>query len=209
MQEPEALNGARGTGAEGDAGLPSAPPIVEDLRPSLYHGEKGAEYQNYIVLHDTEGSDKPASVIDSWDLSGALSAAHFVIGADGSIHQCVPLDVIAHHAEYGDAEHNRDYATPEDGRDDKAGAVWIGDWAPDYGMNAYSIGIELVHASGSGPYPQAQLEALDALIAYIDAYYDFESTIIDHKTWRSGSSDTSPEFAEHLYSYQTTRKHAR
>jgi N-acetyl-anhydromuramyl-L-alanine amidase AmpD len=74
-------------------------------------------------------------------------------------------------------------------------------------MNAYSVGIEMVHVGGSGYYPEEQLEALDSLIAYIDAYYGFESTIIDHKAWRSGNSDTSPEFADYLYNYQTIRKH--
>lgn len=54
---------------------------------------------------------------------------------------------------------------------------------------------------------EAQLDALDALIAYIDDYYGFESEIIDHKAWRSGNSDTSPEFADYLESYQTKRIH--
>lgn len=69
------------------------------------------------------------------------------------------------------------------------------------------MGIELVHVGGAGEYPQAQLEALDALIAYIDAYYGFESAVTDHKAWRSGNSDTSPEFAAYLNNYQTTRTH--
>ena len=60
-------------------------------------------------------------------------------------------------------------------------------WAQDYGMNSYSVGIEMVHVGGEGAYPEVQLEALDDLIAYIDAYYGTESTIIDHKAWRSGT----------------------
>ena len=67
----------------------------------------------------------------------------------------------------------------------------------------------MVHVGGSGDYPAAQLEALDALIAYIDAYYGNESQIIDHKAWRSGNSDTSPEFATYLENYQNRRKHAQ
>ena len=74
-------------------------------------------------------------------------------------------------------------------------------------MNSYSIGIEMVHVGGSGDYPEAQLEALDGLIAYIDTYYGFESEIIDHKAWRTGNSDTSPEFAEYLANYQDHRTH--
>lgn len=65
----------------------------------------------------------------------------------------------------------------------------------------------MVHVGGSGDYPEAQLEALDGLIAYIDAYYGFESEIIDHKAWRTGNSDTSPEFAEYLANYQDHRTH--
>ena len=75
-------------------------------------------------------------------------------------------------------------------------------------MNAYSVGIEMVHVGGEGAYPEAQLEAVDALIAYIDAYYGFESEIVDHKAWRTGNSDTSAEFADYLANYQSSRVHA-
>ena len=159
--------------------LRAALDIVEDYRPGFDHGEKGPEHQKYIMLHDTEGESAPQDVVDFWDGNGNLVAAHFVVGRDGSIVQCVPLDRIAHHAGFGDAGH----------------------------MNSHSVGIELVHVGGAGEYPQAQLEALDALIAYIDAYYGFESAVTDHKAWRSGNSDTSPEFAAYLNNYQTTRTH--
>ena len=182
--------------------------ISEDYRDEFVHGEKGSMYQRYIVLHDTEGEADPASVVSSWDGSDKGVAAHFIVGKDGSIVQCVPLDNIAHHAGYGDAGHNDMYGVPEDGRDDMVGTTPIGDWAPDYGMNSYSVGIEMVHIGGSGDYPEEQLQALDNLIAYIDAYYGSESTIIDHKAWRSGNSDTSPEFAGYLENYQNHRTHA-
>lgn len=45
------------------------------------------------------------------------------------------------------------------------------------------------------------------LIAYINAYYGFESEIIDHKAWRSGNSDASKEFAKYLANYQDHRTH--
>ena len=181
--------------------------LTEDYRASFSHGSKGAEFQKYIVLHDTEGESDAASVISWWDSNGKGVAAHFVVNKDGSIVQCVPLDEITHHAGFGDAGHNAKYGVEDESRDDKVGTVPIGDWAPDYGMNSYSIGIEMVHVGGSGDYPKAQLEALDALIVYIDAYYGFESTIIDHKAWRSGNSDTSPEFATYLANYQDHRTH--
>lgn len=181
--------------------------IVEDYRAGFDHGEKGPAHQKYIMLHDTEGESGPRDVVDFWDGNGNLVAAHFVVGKDGSIVQCVPLDRIAHHAGFGDTGHNALYGVEDESRDDRLGTVSIGSWASDYGMNSFSIGIEMVHVGGSGEYPEAQLEALDALIAYIDAYYGFESQIIDHKAWRSGNSDTSPEFAAYLANYQTARTH--
>lgn len=181
--------------------------ITEDYRESFVHGEKTAGFQRYIVLHDTEGESNGESVVQYWDDNGAGVAAHFIVNKDGSIVQCVPLDAIAHHAGYGDTGHNEAFAIAEDGRDDMVGTVPIGDWASDYGMNAWSIGIEMVHVGGEGDYPIEQLEAVDALIAYIDAYYGFESAIIDHKEWRSGNSDTSPEFEEYLANYKEFRSY--
>lgn len=182
--------------------------ISQDVRSSFIHGDKPAEFQKYIMLHDTEGTSSASSVIDWWDSNGAGVAAHFIVNTDGSIVQAVPLDKITHHAGYGNAGHNDEFGVIEDGRDDMVGTTPIGSWAPDYGMNGSSIGIELVHVGGSGDYPQAQLDALDALIAYMDAYYGFESPITDHKAWRTGNSDTSPEFAPYLENYQATRTHA-
>ena len=182
--------------------------LTEDYRSSFDHGDKSAAYQKYIMLHDTEGDSSPQSIVDWWDSNGNLVAAHFIVGKDGSIMQCVPLDRIAHHAGYGDAGHNASFGVEDESRDDKLGTTSIGSWAPDYGMNSYSVGIEMVHVGGgSDDYPEAQLEALDALIAYIDAYYGFESEIVDHKAWRTGNSDTSSEFATYLANYQSTRTH--
>ncbi|MEE0705674.1 MAG: N-acetylmuramoyl-L-alanine amidase [Adlercreutzia sp.] len=179
--------------------------IHEDYRDSFVHGDKPASCQKYIVLHDTEGDGSAQDTIDWWDSNGNLVAAHFIVNKDGSIWQCVPLDKIAHHAGYGDTGHNERYGTSDESRDDMRGSVPIGSNFADYGMNSFSIGIEMVHAGGE--YPEAQLEAVDQLIAYIDAYYGFESTIIDHKAWRSGNSDTSAEFAPYLRSYQSKRTH--
>ncbi|MBQ9067477.1 MAG: N-acetylmuramoyl-L-alanine amidase, partial [Eggerthellaceae bacterium] len=181
--------------------------IAEDYRASFVHGDKGAQYQKYIVLHDTESEADAYSVIGYWDGNGAGVAAHFVVNKDGSVVQCVPMDKITHHAGFGDTGHNASFGVEDESRDDKVGTTPIGDWAADYGMNSYSIGIEMVHVGGSGYYPEEQLQAVDALIAYIDSYYGFQSTIIDHKEWRSGNSDTSPEFAGYLANYQDHRTH--
>ncbi|MDO4290798.1 MAG: peptidoglycan recognition family protein, partial [Eggerthellaceae bacterium] len=141
--------------------------LTEDYRASLSHGSKGGEFQKYIVLHDTEGNMSPQETVNWWDGNGNLVAAHFVVGKDGSIVQCVPLDEIAHHAGFGDTGHNASFGVDDESRDDKLGTTPIGSWAADYGMNSYSVGIEIVHVGGEGDYPAAQLEALDALIAYI------------------------------------------
>lgn len=182
--------------------------ITEDYRSDFNHGEKGASYQKYIVLHDTEVNSSAASIVNSWGSSGNKVASQFIVNKDGSIVQCVPMDAIAHHAGYGDAGHNSEYGVPEDGRDDKKGTTKApSKGITDYGMNSYSIGIEIVHVGGQGAYPEAQLEAIDGLIAYIDAYYGNESTIIDHKMWRSGNSDTSAEFVTYLANYRDHRTH--
>ena len=177
--------------------------IIQDIRWQLSHGSKPAQYQKYIVLHDTEGGGSPQNVIDGWASTGQRVAAHFVVGKDGTVVQCVPMDNIAHHAGYGNRGYNAQFGVPEDGRDDKRGTS-----SYDYGMNGYSIGIELVHEGWSGErYPEAQLDALDRLIAYIDSYYGFQSTIIDHKMWAYGNSDTSAEFAGYLANYRSKRAH--
>ena len=181
--------------------------LTEDYRAEFAHGRKGAEYQKYIVLHDTEMDSDAQNVIDYWDGNDSGVAAHFIVNKDGSIMQCVPLDSIAHHAGFGDTGHNRQFGVEDESRDDKVGTVGIGNWARDYGMNSHSIGIEIVHVGGSSGYPEAQLNALDNLIAYIDAYYGKKSSIIDHKAWRTGNSDTSREFATYLANYQDHRTH--
>lgn len=181
--------------------------LVEDFYDEFDHGQKGADYQRYIVLHDTEGTGDPENVVSWWASNGNLVAAHFVIGTDGHIVQCVPLDRIAHHAGYGNTGNNEAFGIAEDGRDDMLGSSPIGSAYADYAMNAWSIGIELVHVGGAGDYPEEQLQALDDLIAYIDAYYGFESEITDHKAWRTSNSDTSKEFAGYLANYQDHRTH--
>ena len=194
---------------EGKSRLPSAADlsITEDFRAGFDHGPKSAANQRYIVLHDTEDDSDAAAIIDWWDSNGNRVAAHFIVNRDGSIWQCVPLDRIAHHAGYGDTGHNDRYGITEDGRDDMAGSTPIGGAYGDYAMNAWSVGIEMVHVGGEGDYPEAQLDAVDDLIARIDDYFGFESEIIDHKAWRSNNSDTSPEFADYLQSYQRSRRH--
>jgi N-acetyl-anhydromuramyl-L-alanine amidase AmpD len=214
INDVSAGSGSNGSGA---ASIEQGP-TAEELKASLdltemyydelSHGEKGPAHQRYIMLHDTEGGGSPEGVISGWLNSGSRVAAHFVVGRDGHMAQCVPLDCIAHHAGFGDTGHNELYGVEDESRDDRIGTVPIGSWASDYGMNSYSIGIEMVHEGARGEgYPEAQLAAIDKLIAYIDAYYGFESRIIDHNDWRSGNSDCSQEFQGYLANYQDHRTH--
>ncbi len=191
--------------------------VVEDFRDAFVHGEKGPASQRYVVLHDTDGACDGAAVVDGWEADGRGVAAHFVIDTDGTVTQCVPLDAIAHHAGYGDTGHDELFDVPEDGRDDAGPGAGddsqpLGPDYADYGMNAHSIGVELVHVGDPGEeYPETQLVALDGLIAYLDARYRelgcAPSEIIDHKMWRTTNPDTSPEFADYLASYRATRVH--
>ena len=41
--------------------------IVEDYRAEFSHGPKGADYQRYIMLHDTESDADPLTIVDYWD----------------------------------------------------------------------------------------------------------------------------------------------
>lgn len=180
--------------------------IIEDMRDEFSHGEKGARFQKYIVLHDTESQADASTIVEYWDQANKGVAAHFIVNRDGSIIQCVPLDKIAHHAGFGNTGNNARYDVTDESRDDKVGSTPIGGGMDDYGMNSYSIGIEMAHAAGQD-YPEAQLLAVDALIAYINDYYGFESRIIDHKDWRTGNSDTSKEFTEFLMRYKLNGTH--
>ena len=161
--------------------------LAERMYDDLDHGPKPADCQRYVVLHDTEGGGEPEDVIDWWESNGNLVAAHFVVGKDGHVAQCVPVDRIAHHAGFGDAGHNKRFGVTDGSRDDRRGTSPIGSEHPDYGMNSYSIGIEMV--------------------LYAEKGLDDAGRIIDHKTWRIGNSDTSAEFAGYLANYRDHRTH--
>jgi N-acetyl-anhydromuramyl-L-alanine amidase AmpD len=158
------------------------------------------------VLHDTEGGGTAPNIIDYWAGNGNRVAAHFIVQRDGQIWQCVDMEHIAHHAGYGNIGHNKKFDVTDESRDDKKATASPTRYLPDYGMNSYSIGIEMIH-QGNQSYTTAQLKSLDKLIAYIDVYYGKELTIIDHKMWRIGNSDTSPAFATYLENYRDHRSY--
>lgn len=174
------------------------------IHDSFVHDEKPASRQKYIMLHDTEELLDPLGIVDFWlNHNGGEVATHFVVGRDGSIAQCVPLNRVAYHAGSAPVGYNERF-----GVGDRTSG------SEDYGMNSYSIGIEICHVGTTGTghdiepdYPAEQLEALDKLIAYIDAYYGSEAEIIDHKTWTPGNPDCSAEFEPYLANYRSSRTH--
>ena len=181
--------------------------IVQMIYPQLSHGAKPAHRQKYIVMHDTEGIAPPENAVYGWVASGNYIAAHFVIGLDGKVVQCVPMDNIAHHAGWGGIGFNARFGVSDESWDDRRGTAG-NRYSDSYGMNSFSIGIELIHVGAShSPYPEAQLRALDGLIAHIDNYYGFESQIIQHKDWTPGNSDCSNEFQPILANLRRTRTH--
>lgn len=176
---------------------------------SFIHDSKPSQYQEYIMLHDTEELLDPMGIVNMWrSRNDGEVATHFVIGRDGSVVQCVPLDRIAYHAGIAPDGYNGLFEISEDGR------MPYSDGSYDGAMNGWSIGIELCHVGTTGTghaieadYPEAQLRALDRVIAYIDEYYGKQSDIIDHKTWTPDNPDCSKEFEKYLVNYQIWRTH--
>lgn len=184
--------------------------ITKMYDSSFNHGNKSV--QKYIMLHDTEMSQNAKTVVQSWKNSGNGVAAHFVVDRDGTVIQAVDLNTISHHAGWGgpgdfDSKFGVGNNDGKGNGDDLKGQKTTG-WESytSYGMNSYSVGIEMCHVNGE-EYPEAQLNALDKVIEYIDSYFGFQSTIIDHKAWRPSNSDTDSKFATYLNNYKTLRHH--
>lgn len=112
-----------------------------------------------IVLHGTAGSYDAAC---GWfaaardDLS-KRSSSHFVVGLDGRVAQCVPVDNIAWHA---------------------GSSVWKG----RAGVNAFSIGIELeTDTRGHSDWPEAQMAAAVQLARWLVIRFRVEAgNIVTH-----------------------------
>lgn len=165
------------------------------LLHQMEHGYKPPMYQRCIVMHDTEEHRSFDAWGRDWIRRGGVGT-QFMISRTGKIRQYASMDQICWHAGGATYERlNKKFNVVEY----KAGA--------GSAMNQCSIGIELDHVAGED-YPEAQLDAIDRLIAYIDAYYGHECTILQHKDYRLINSDCSEEFAQylrHLKKYRTTR----
>ena len=65
--------------------------------PSNYRKARRIGFHR-IILHCTDGRPKAGPVAEMWQHPGHGSSAHFVIGQDGEVIQCVSLADVAYHA---------------------------------------------------------------------------------------------------------------
>lgn len=179
-------------GAAVDATVAKPKNMQVKLVPSLGHGYKPPAYQRCIVLHDTTEIKSFDEWTKVWLDRGGLGV-HFLIKKDGSIRQYVDMNQICWHA----GGPSRDWF------DSHYNVVRYCDSGS--AMNQCAIGIELEHIIDGSDYPKAQLDALDALIAYIDRYYGFRSTILQHRDYQYSSPDCSNEFQKYLKNLQDHR----
>ena len=145
----------------------------------------GTLHPRALMLHHTGPGSTSVTGIAAWIQSRTASVSyHFLVGKNGEVIQQVPLSSRAWHAGNGSG----------------TGAV------PKNGGNTYSVGIGLVNkGDGKDPYPKAQLDALDDLIAYLDKTIGVKP-IIDHKQYAPGRKvDMRANFP--LAAYRANRSH--
>lgn len=180
----------RGTAVDASVAKPAG--LSVKRVPALEHGYKSPVYQRCIMVHDTTEIRDFDYWPDLWISRGGVGV-QFMIRRDGSIRQYVDMNQIAYHA-----------GSPTFASLDRKYGV-VNYCGRGSAMNQCSIGIELEHVINGSDYPKAQLDALDDLIAYIDAYYGFPCTILQHKDYQDSSPDCSAEFQKYLRNLQDHR----
>lgn len=172
----------------------SANSIESNQRSEFAHGDLPKGSVKYLVIHDSLGMDLSSSTISSMsdNLGRQQHIPHFYIDRSGKVSQYVALNKIAHHAGFADQGANSKFGITEE-RDDNVG--YEGSDACDKAMNAWSIGIMLQHDDADGNYPEAQLNALDKLIPYINEQVGSTPQVISHKDWGGDrAKDVSSRF---------------
>ncbi|MBE8712998.1 N-acetylmuramoyl-L-alanine amidase [Sphingobacterium hungaricum] len=115
----------------------------------------GTRKPNYVVIHHT-AQDSLNQTIKTFHNQKVGVSSHYVIGRNGKIVQMVNDLFRGHHA----------------------GA---GKWGNDTDLNSSSIGIELDNNGLTDPWPEAQINALIQLLAYLkDAYKIPQANFIGH-----------------------------
>lgn len=109
-----------------------------------------------VVLHSTVTTTVEETVRVFLDPVRKVSA-HFIVGKEGQIVQMVPVEMRAWHAGISELEGIS-------------------------GVNAYSVGIEMVNRNdGRDPYPKAQYEAVAGLLRFLRSRYAIpDSRIVSH-----------------------------
>lgn len=115
----------------------------------------GVRKPNYVMIHHT-AQDSLAQTVKTFHSVRAGVSSHYVIGRNGKIVQMVNDLYRGHHA----------------------GA---GRWGNDTDLNSSSIGIELDNNGTTDPWPEAQVNALVALLQYLkDSYKIPQANFIGH-----------------------------
>ncbi|HRK70212.1 MAG TPA: N-acetylmuramoyl-L-alanine amidase [Micropepsaceae bacterium] len=132
-------------------------------RPSPNHDSRGDRAIDMIVMHYT-GMKTAAEAIDRLCDPASRVSAHYVLDEDGTLYQLVPEALRAWHA-------------------------GVSHWAGESGLNACSIGIEIVnpgHEFGYREFPEAQIARLEELARLIMARHNIPARRI------VGHSDIAP-----------------
>jgi len=128
-----------------------------------------------IVIHDTEspGVRSARRIANHFLNPKSQVSAHYIIGKDGEVVQCVQDEARAWHA----------------------GPSRLGDRVK---VNDFSLGIELVNAqTGNDPFTDAQYDTLNQLVAHLMAKYQVPwERVVGHKdiTDRASKRDPAPNF---------------
>ncbi|HLS93926.1 MAG TPA: N-acetylmuramoyl-L-alanine amidase [Sphingobacterium sp.] len=115
----------------------------------------GVRKPNYVMIHHTAQNSLDQTVRTFHNAKAGVSS-HYVIGRDGKVVQMVNDLYRGHHA-------------------------GLGKWGNDTDLNSSSIGIELDNNGTTDPWPDAQIDALVALLRYLkDTYKIPQANFIGH-----------------------------
>jgi N-acetyl-anhydromuramyl-L-alanine amidase AmpD len=133
--------------------------VINNTYPRIdapHFSERDGKTVNCVVMHATAGPTLD-HCLRAFRSSKREVSAHFIVDRDGKVVQCVPVEKKAWHA-------------------------GISEWNGEPGVNAYSIGIEMVNVNdGKQPYPDAQYEAVARLIRLLrTVYYLPDGRIVSH-----------------------------
>jgi N-acetylmuramoyl-L-alanine amidase len=142
--------------------------VTKQLSPNQGPRRNGLR-PSLVVIHYTAMANVSVALERLCDPAAEVSA-HYLIGADGGVIQMVEEDQRAWHAGQGE-------------------------WAGQEDINSRSIGIELDN-TGSHPFPEPQMSALETLLRGILDRWDIEPDgVIGHSDMAPGrKADPGPHF---------------